>query len=68
MTPIHDEIASLKYMLNHEDIAMTKRERKDKENRLWQLEWSSHYCEAKLQEQKHMQAAAMRSENKENES
>jgi hypothetical protein len=56
MTPIHDEIASLKYMLNHEDIAMTKRERKDREKRLWQLEWSSHYCDAKLQEQKHMQS------------
>jgi hypothetical protein len=56
MTPIHDEIASLKDLLNHEDIAMTKRERKDREKRLWQLEWSSHYCDAKLQEQKHMQA------------
>jgi hypothetical protein len=57
LTPIHDEIGNIKSILRDQDIPMTRRERKDMEKRLWDLEWSSWYAEARLSEQRFLDAS-----------
>ena len=60
LTPVLDEIASIKATLRDQDIPMTQRERKDMEKRLWDLEWSSSYAEARLSEQRFLDASKSR--------